>query len=373
MLATVLGGGAQQVSNEQFGVRIVIDRPTQVATLYDNGKAVTTTWQEIWRPICGTPDGAMTRKNLRDNAARHELEMAAVDMASQDPPPGGAGEDGSHIIITFNNAASVPAAAVTALNDVKDYLESVFEDAINVKLNVSFQSLDPEVLGQTSAMYTPVAWTQSRNGLVNGMDGNDTLQSWLPTTSTIPVRYTGATATITNETRVFFTLANYRATIGSVSGTAGNMIFNSNFAWDYDPSNGVGGYSFQDVVIHEVGHALGFASGIDGRINDIESLDLFRFQRSDSGHDYNPETTTEFRQRPRLASFNSPNGEHICDLLGGNEYRMCDGLQHQASHFKNKEPAIGLMDPALGWGITFYPDFYSDPDLNLFDAIGYDR
>ena len=40
------------------------------------------------------------------------------------------------------------------------------------------------------------------------------------------------------------------------------MTYNTNFSWDFDPSNGITPYtySFQDVIIHEVGHALGFTS-----------------------------------------------------------------------------------------------------------------
>src|SRR5207247_2988757 len=118
----------------------------------------------------------------------------------------------------------------------------------------------------------------------NGMHHNDVIQNYLPSGSTIPVRYNGSSATVTNETRVFWTLANFRATVGSVSGAAADMIFSSNFNWDYDPSNGVSGYSFQDVLIHETGHVLGFDSGIDFRINDIEAMDIYRFQRS-NGYD----------------------------------------------------------------------------------------
>ena len=41
---------------------------------------------------------------------------------------------------------------------------------------------------------------------------------------------------------------------------------------------------------------------------------------------------------------------------------------------QQRRPAnIGLMDPALAPGQTYYPAYYSTADLTMFDAIGYDR
>jgi hypothetical protein len=177
---------------------------------------------------------------------------------------------------------------------------------------------------------------------------------------------------VTNEDRVFWTIANYNAAVGSVGGTAASMTFNSNFSWDYDPSNGVSGYSFQDVVVHEVGHALGFTSGGDFRFKDLEALDLLRFQTTDGNGDYNPDSLEEFQTRPRLVSYNKPNDLHHSDLVGV-EYRMSDGSPYQMSHLREQPANIGLMDPALAPGETHWPGFFSGADLALFDAIGYDR
>jgi hypothetical protein len=100
-------------------------------------------------------------------------------------------------------------------------------------------------------------------------------------------------------------------------------------------------------------------------------LDLFRFQRTDGSSDNNPDTTAEFQVRPRRCSYNAPNDDHNSDLVSA-EYRMSDGNPYQASHFREQTPNIGLMDPALAAGQTFWPAFYSTADLAMFDAIGYD-
>src|SRR6185503_12814390 len=133
-----------------------------------------------------------------------------------------------------------------------------------------------------------------------------------------------------------------------------------------------GAFSFQDVVIHEVGHAMGFDSGIDFRNKDMETMDLFRFQSTDGSGDYNPDTLAEFTVRPRLMAFNSPNDAHNSDLISA-EYRMSDGSPNQGSHFREQVPNIGLMDPSLAPGETWYPSFYSTADVAMFDVIGYDN
>jgi len=82
-------------------------------------------------------------------------------------------------------------------------------------------------------------------------DASDTLQSYLPSGSTCPVRY-GTGSRVTNENRVFTTFANWKALDGAVSGADANMTFSTNFAFDYDPSNGIttNSYSFQDIIIN---------------------------------------------------------------------------------------------------------------------------
>jgi hypothetical protein len=275
--------------------------------------------------------------------------------------------------IVFVASGSVPAGAPAALAASESYIESFFSDPITITINISFQPLAPGVLGGTSPSYGFVDYGPMRAQLVSDMDGSDTLQTSLPTGTTCPVRY-GSGGAVTNENRVFTTFANWKAMDGTVAGADANMTFSTNFSFDYDPSNGVGGssFSFQDVVIHECGHAMGFDSGIDFRNKDMETMDLFRFQNTDGTGDYNPDTLAEFTVRPRLMAFNSPNDQHNSDLISA-EYRMSDGSPNQGSHFREQVPNIGLMDPSIGPGESFYPAFYSTADVAMFDVIGYDN
>ena len=177
------------------------------------------------------------------------------------------------------------------------------------------------------------------------------------------------------KNRCFFNTANYEATIGSISGTDGWITINTDHSWDYTPPS-ISGYCFQSVLAHEVGHALGFVSKADDGVNDMDSLDIYRFQRTDGSGDYNPDTIGEFQTTPRLVDYNTPNDDHNSNIFEPGEtgpidveYRMADGSPDQASHFRQGISPQALMEPALGWGDTLYPDFIRVPDLKMFDAI----
>jgi hypothetical protein len=353
---------------------LVVPGQKQMATLYATGEQVETEWETVWRPMCGSHGHGMNEAELARLAQRwkeRSLIQKGNDPDGEKEPAQG-GIAGSGLNIVFDVDDSVPAGALNAMDEVENYLESLFDDDITVHINVSFESLDPDVLGATGSDYTKKSWPVSREGLQDGMDDGDNIQNYLPAGETIPVRYNGETDVVTDENRVWWTRANFRATVGSVSGDAASMTFNSDFAWDYNPANGVIGMSFRDVLVHECGHALGFTSGADFRYKDMEALDIFRFQRTGGGHDYNPDTTAEFKIRPRLVSYNEPNDDVVVDVITV-EYRMADGNPYQASHFREQGDNIGLMDPAIAGGETHFPDYFSIADLKMFDAIGYDR
>ncbi|HEX6885704.1 MAG TPA: NF038122 family metalloprotease [Planctomycetota bacterium] len=343
--------------------------PPQNVTL-PSGEVVDFGAHEIWKPVC-TTGTQVTREELERMAATHDRLVRRPSRVIDTTPSYRIGS----FNIVFNVSGTPPAGATAAIAAAEAYMESFYSDPITITINCSFQPLSPGVLGGTSSSYGYVDYTTTRAQIVGDMDTNvvdDTIQAFLPSGSTCPVRY-GSSSSVTNENRVFFTFANWKAADGAVAGADASMTFSTNFTFDYDPSNGITAntYSFQDIVIHETGHAMGFTSGGDFRSRDMEVLDLFRFQGTDGSGDYNPDTTAEFQVRPRLVRYNAPNDDHNSDLISV-EYRMSDGSPYQMSHFREQTANIGLMDPALAPGQTFYPAFYSTADLAMFDAIGYD-
>jgi hypothetical protein len=341
--------------------------PVEVSVLYASGEVINVPTETVYRYVCGSNTAGLTLADLSRDVAAMKARFAAepeIQVIS-------AANLRTGFSLNFNVTSGLPAGAADALAEVAAYYSAQFNDPITVTVTFSMGPMDPGVLGATGSSYTNVTWSTARGGLIAGMDLDDTIQSFLPAGSSIPVRYDAGTSTITNENRVFFTIANYRATIGAIAGIAASMQLTTNTTWDYNPANGVNGHCFKSVVIHEVGHALGFVSAVDSRTSDIETLDIFRFQRTDGTNDWNPDTVEEFQTTARTVDFNNPNDDANSDLISV-EYRMSDGSPNQASHFRDQSPAIGIMDPTLASGQTFHPNYLRQADLDMFDAIGWD-
>ena len=353
-------------------ISAVVVLPSERSTLYATGEVINTDWVEIWRPMCGSCQRTLSGEALGVIAHAHHDEFAdRRGLRIVDTPPNGVA---ANLNVVFVLAASVPAAAVPAFAKIEQYIESQFTDSITVTIDVSFAALSTGILGATTPSYTTDTYKNSRAGLISNRDASDTVQTYLPETTKIKVRYTGSSSTITEEDKVYWSRANYKSTIGTSTGNDASMQFSTAFAWDYDPTNGVTSTStsFVDVGIHEVGHALGYICGAGIWTKDMSSLDLFRFQTADGTQDYNPDNSSEFTARPRLVSSNSPNDSHHLDFVTI-EYRMSDGSPYQASHLREESPTLGQMDPALGPGATLYPNYFNSKDLECFDAIGWDR
>ena len=148
----------------------------------------------------------------------------------------------------------------------------------------------------------------------------------------------------------------------------GNITFNSDFNFDYDPSDGItsGMFDFVGIAIHEIGHTLGFVSGVDivdqnpdlglDNFAYISTLDLFRFSEADGLID----------MTPGVESYFSLDGG-VTELIGFST-GVNSGDGRQASHFEDNVNA-GIMDP------TFSPGergVLSEYDVLAFDVIGWD-
>lgn len=161
----------------------------------------------------------------------------------------------------------------------------------------------------------------------------------------------------------------------SITDTSAPAIgFNSNFTFDFDPSDGItpGSIDFDAVAVHEMGHALGFVSNV-------------------GFYELSPTTTKSltvwdlFRFRPGIKTTTFATGQRI--LSSGGEQRFFNwqpeiatstgrpnatgGDGRQASHWKADEFTgvyIGIMDPTLGYGER---KTLTNSDLQVLESIGY--
>lgn len=171
-----------------------------------------------------------------------------------------------------------------------------------------------------------------------------------------------------------------------------SITFNEDFNFDFDRSDGISGFDFIGIAAHEIGHALGFTSGVDSidafsgtgpnagadingtspGIGDFEDfaifsvLDLYRYSSDSLMESGQPLTGSVLDLRPGATSFFSVDGGSTNDGLFSTGQFNGDG--RQASHWKDNL-GLGLLDP------TFAPGEFGDItplDVKAFDAIGWD-
>jgi hypothetical protein len=342
--------------------------PIEQSTLYADGSVIELHTKKVWWPMSGSDLSHITPEEFKKMAIEGWKAAEAnpnVVVVSPDGPPRGPN--------FVYNVINGPSEAIEALDSVASYLERTFDDEMTVTITVQFVPLAEGVIGQCMSYYaSPLSWTNTRNGLINDMDADDSLQNWLPSGSTIPVRYDYYSSTVTNVGNIDFTKANYKAAIGSVAGNDAFMQYNTNFIFDFDPSDGITAMCFQSVAVHETGHCMGFTSAADGGYG-VEALDIYRFQWTDGSGDYNPDDLSEFQTTARLVDRDDGSllsDDVISDLISV-EYQMSDGTPYQCSHFSQNN-VYAIMQPATSSGETFYPHFMKIPDRFMFDAIGWD-
>lgn len=162
------------------------------------------------------------------------------------------------------------------------------------------------------------------------------------------------------------------ASPGCAAACDARIDFSSRYAYDYDPSDGItpGTYDFVSIARHEIGHALGFFSGVDtldaasrprlaGQFLGVNSLDLFRYSSlSTASH------VIDFTADARPKYFSIDGGATFGPEFSEGEFHG-DGAQ--ASHWKYGKD-IGLMQPALATGESSH---ISPADLLALDVIGW--
>lgn len=276
------------------------------------------------------------------------------------------------ISLTAGSSLSSNSAALGAFNRAIATWEALFTDNVTINITADFGSLGSGVLGSTSAVSSTVSYADLRSFMIGDETGyaHAAVVNALPGSLSVSLP---AGFTYTGNAQV--TKANLKALgyAGADATPDGTLTFSNTFSFDFDNSDGVTGIDFESVVLHEIGHVLGFISSVD-RVDQLSSgsisvrpIDLFRISAAT--------TLTD------LASFTSATRE----LTPGVEANFADstvswamstgsskGDGHQASHWKADEITgtnIGLFDPTLASGVVqglTYADIYA------LDVIGYD-
>ena len=274
-----------------------------------------------------------------------------------------------------------------------------FCDDITVNINIDYPSMGANILGSASNQTLGYYYADVRTALqldqtsaddflaASNLPAGPNLSFLTNDASTgvlvVDANDTGNNAALdvprANAKALGFTFTYGEGIIAANDATLDASIsFSSDFAWDFDRSNGIspGTYDFVGVAIHELGHAMGFVSGVDtvdvfsapyGYPVDLDPyrvftvLDLYRRgARIGGGLDFAADGTGS--DNPY---FSLDGGATALGTFSTGSY---NGDGSQASHWKDNL-GLGILDPTFDFGEL---GIVSALDVRAFDAIGYD-
>lgn len=270
---------------------------------------------------------------------------------------------------------------------------SILVDPIAVNLNIGFSSLASSTLAQTTSTRQNVSYTNVVNALINDQTTLDDqiAVAHLQAGSDFDFLASNVSGTTYFDNNVsinnrFLSLhtAQMKALglMANNSLTDGSVTFNSALSFDFDGSDGIStnSFDFVAIAIHEIGHALGFVSGVDtvdyyvgdgpgaGQIASLDGfsiysvLDLYRFSAQSLT---NGEGIQDLAAGDRTQYFSIDGGDTALGYFATGVY---NGDGRQASHWKDNLNQ-GLMDPTFSRGELGQ---LSPQDLLAMDVIGYD-
>ncbi len=282
------------------------------------------------------------------------------------------------------------------------YWGQMLSSNATINLGVKFAPLGSGIIGSTGSRrmdYSLVDWENAFNSTKSGSTIDQTLMLPTLTNGGFSGLTTGVNGTGNNDVGVPAVQINGKnasktlwansSVVKALGGPVatpndfdGNVTFSSNFSFDFNPSNGItaGQMDFIGVAIHEIGHALGFVSGVD-------LFDYYSFPngpgKGSLGYDLND---TSIFSALDMFRYSAPG--QIDLTVGGTKYFSIDGGAtalfgntfstgayngdgRQASHWKDAGGCgaqLGIMDPTFCYGQM---GFVTGLDLAAYDAMGW--
>ena len=281
-----------------------------------------------------------------------------------------------------------------------NYWSSQFQDDMTINVNIDFPALGAGTLGDTQYATLGINYTDVRAALLLDQSSVDDgiATTHLPAGTALSFltnkESTGALEIDSNNTANNTVLDVPRANAKALGFYAVGILapndatldatvrFSSNFSWDFDRSNGIaaGTFDFVGIAIHELGHTMGFFSGVD-------LVDFVSYPNGDPtyrGTELDPYRVFSVLDLYRHGARNGGGLDFAAGGTGANNpYFSLDGGAtslgtfatgqfngdgRQASHWKDNL-GLGILDP------TFAPGqlgVVTPLDVRAIDVIGYD-
>jgi PEP-CTERM motif len=309
--------------------------------------------------------------------------------------------------LTFNFTflPTSTAQANQAFIDAGARWSALFTDNVTLNMTVGTNNLGAGILASTGSARSLYSYSSFKSALTAdatsasdatavanlpsgssfGMLINRTADNPNGSGSAVPYVDNNASANnssirITNANAKALGLVPQASTLACGNTCDAGITFGSAFTWDYNPNDGItpGAYDFVGIATHEIGHALGFISGVDildtnspnpttpgpfaaDQFTFVNSLDLFRFsaQSKASGViDWTADTRAKY-----FSIDGGTTNTNGASFSTGSVF----GDGRQASHWKDNL-GLGIMDPTAGQGELLA---ISANDKTGFDVIGW--
>lgn len=318
-------------------------------------------------------------------AARHPVLMLALAGSTLFTAPTARALD---FVFIDTTSGGMTAQQLAAVNAAGAFWSSKLSDPVTVYVQIGFATLGPNILGETGSAFTTASYSTVRTRLASDVTSalDTTAVSHLQTGSSLSFWATQGDLSqrfdndgSTNNTLLGLTTANAKALGLSVATNTtspdATMTFSSTFPFSYTRVGGTPGGTFDFITVaeHELGHALGFTSGVDdidycaGAANRCgfnnspsafegdwwyEPLDLFRY--TSAGLDLRVGGSPYF---------SVDGGATAIETFSTGQF---NGNGYQASHFGTG--SLNLMRPFVGPGEQYDA---SANDLAALDAVGW--
>ena len=297
--------------------------------------------------------------------------------------------------------SSFNSSAFSGFQQAAGLWTQLFSDAMVVNIEIAFKPLSGSVLGRALPGLNSAPYNLYRSFLNSDRtSGSDYLAlSSLPVQSSFPLLINrtsdhpngagNASPYLDNDggannASIVLSTANVKALgatpayqLSNPDSVDGWITFNSGFSWDFDRADGIasGLFDFVGVAAHEIGHVLGFLSGVDelditssgptfnseNVYADVQPIDLYRYSIESKAVG-----AIDWTADGRDKYFSIDGG---ATSLAAFSTGVTHGDGRQASHWKDNL-GIGLMDPTFASGEQ---GVITTLDVLAFDVIGYDR